>query len=664
MKQWLNLAKSTPFLLWVLCAFTYGGSIRGLGFYWDDWPYLWIGHQFGPSGYPAFVASDRPFSAWIFMLTFALFGEHALGYHLLALLLRWAGVVAFWWVLRQVWPERGWMATAAAVLFAVYPGFGQQPIALIYNHHFSVLAMFLFSLGGMLWAARHPAQSWPVTLFALVGAAGMFSLEYFAALELLRPALLGLVLKRQGWQGRALSGRVLRHWAPYAALLVAFLFWRVVVFGFPSYQPEIVENLNEPGLAGLLKEAAAILVDILQAGGQAWLRAWPGAWESQSGWTWLVAVAAGALSGLALAWAGRPVAVRCKREGREAVALGLAALFLAGWPFWVTHLDLFFGSMRDRLTLAFIPGAALLLTGLLQMYIPGQAARILLVALLAGSSAGWHDQNGRQYVRHWEEMKSMFWQLTLRVPGLQPGASLLANDIPLIVYSDNSLTAPLNWIYAPEFSGARMPYLLDFISVRLGRGLPRLEENVPVTQDYRSLYFSSTTRQSMVIVYQPPGCLRVIAPEIDLFDPTLPPLVVQAGRLSHLDQVLAALPAPAVPPTHIFGERPAPDWCAYYQMASLALQQGEWQDVLELGERAYAQTPGPDAAIEHLVFAEGYARAGEWQKAARLVAEAVHQDSQARPPACALWTRLAKSLPSGSEHAPLIDAAETQVGCE
>ena len=47
-----------PAVLLVLCVLAYGLLIPTLGYYWDDWPYAWINHMFGPGGYPEFVALD------------------------------------------------------------------------------------------------------------------------------------------------------------------------------------------------------------------------------------------------------------------------------------------------------------------------------------------------------------------------------------------------------------------------------------------------------------------------------------------------------------------------------------------------------------------------------------------------------------------------------
>lgn len=97
-KKIKKFSQSTPFVplsLLVLCILAYGLLIPSLGYYWDDWPYAWINHTFGPAGYPEFVTSDRPFSAWIFMGLAALWGEQPFGYHISSLLLYWLCAILF-----------------------------------------------------------------------------------------------------------------------------------------------------------------------------------------------------------------------------------------------------------------------------------------------------------------------------------------------------------------------------------------------------------------------------------------------------------------------------------------------------------------------------------------------------------------------------------------
>ena len=68
----------------------------------------------------------------------------------------------------------------------------------------------------------------------------------------------------------------------------------------------------------------------------------------------------------------------------------------------------------------------------------------MLVALAAGK----HILLGDEFRRDWQVQKNLFWQMAWRVPGLKPNTLVLMNE-ELSYYADNSISAALNWIFAP-----------------------------------------------------------------------------------------------------------------------------------------------------------------------------------------------------------------------
>ena len=131
----MNLQKSQKWLLplafLVLLVIAFGLLISNLGFYWDDWPVIYMAHSGGEaSTYIDFYDYDRPVSAWTYILTVPILGVKPLNWHIFTLLLRWLTVLAMWWMLRGLWPERSRQTAWMAFLFAVYPAFFQQPINL------------------------------------------------------------------------------------------------------------------------------------------------------------------------------------------------------------------------------------------------------------------------------------------------------------------------------------------------------------------------------------------------------------------------------------------------------------------------------------------------------------------------------------------------------
>jgi len=198
------------------------------------------------------------------------------------------------------------------------------------------------------------------------------------------------------------------------------------------------------------------------------------------------------------------------------------------------------------------------------------------------------------------------------MPQLKPGTTLLFNDLPVRYFSDNSLTAPLNWIFdshPQDHPGTQMGYMLYFPSLRLGTGLPSLQPGQPITQDYLASQFTGSTSQMIALNYVPPACVRVLDPDLDPLNSMLPTRMRESAAVS---TTLPVQDAPAGQAAHpdeqIFGaEPPHSGWCYYFEKADLARQLGDWAQVASLGDLAFNQTDYPNDPSERLVFIEGYA---------------------------------------------------------
>ena len=229
-----------PVALLLVCIISYGTLVSKLGFYWDDWTIAYYIHFLGPSSFREAFAFDRPLLAWIYMLTTSLLGESPTHWQAFAVVTRWLACVAFWWALKGLWPHKTVQITAATLLFAVYPGFQQQFIAITYGNAFLVYAIFLVSLGAMVWAFRKPRWFWPFYLLS-IGLMGytLFTVEYFVGLELLRPVFLWMAMRTTGQDTTGQSTaeqniavvnkprkqflRLGLYWAPYVVLALLFL---------------------------------------------------------------------------------------------------------------------------------------------------------------------------------------------------------------------------------------------------------------------------------------------------------------------------------------------------------------------------------------------------------------------------------------------------------
>ena len=180
-----------PLALLAVTGFAYGVLIPWLGFYWDDWAFIYIGKQLGSEGLARYFATNRPFWGMIYQFTTSIIDAQPWKWQVFGLIWRWLASVALWYFVRQLWPRRREAAMWASLLFIVFPALRQQPIAILYGHFFIVMTAFLLSLALMLKAVRDTNRFWLWTGLSLVlSLVNLLCMEYFFLLDLLRPVLL------------------------------------------------------------------------------------------------------------------------------------------------------------------------------------------------------------------------------------------------------------------------------------------------------------------------------------------------------------------------------------------------------------------------------------------------------------------------------------------
>lgn len=591
---------------------------------------VWFAHSLGPSGYQEVFSGDRPFLAGIYILTTSLLKTVPLPWQILGILSRWVAGLALWWTVRRLWPRQPEPAAWIALLFVIYPGFKQQSISVVYSNGFFLLTFYILSLGLMLLAVRRPSRYWLFTALGLLSyAAAMFSTEYYVGLDLLRPVFLWIVLSETPANLSRRALQILRHWLPYLAMLLLYLVWRVVIFGFPTYEPQLVGEAAASPLQAVFHLLTHIIQDGFTAGFRAWTYAlhFPDVQDFQlasASFMWVVILVSIPFLWLFLAKTrfghdpSNPSPAGRLHWARQALAVGFIGLLAAGWPIWITGLPLSLEFPWDRFTLSFMIPSCILLIGLVEWIIRTRAQKLALLILVASMSIGTNFYNANTYRREWNTQKDFFWQMAWRAPALKPGTLILTHNLPFTYYSDNSLTAPLNWIYAPDTSGPSIPYFLAYTRVRVGASIPQLKEGERVYQVYRNVSFESSTSNALTIFYSPPGCLRMLDPQRDRL-PIYPGELEKAIDISHLDQIIVDPAVPARPPAQIFGPEPEHSWCYYFESAELARQRGDWQQVAGLGDQAAEQGLRAGEPSEYMVFIDGYAHAGRWGQAMELV---------------------------------------------
>jgi len=156
----------------------------------------------------------------------------------------------------------------------------------------------------------------------------------------------------------------------------------------------------------------------------------------------------------------------------------------------------------------------------------------------------------------------------------------------------------------------------------------------------------------------------VLDPEIDALNWMIPEYLRETLPLVSTDPILAQPvegKASPRPPQEVYGDEIPRGWCYYFEKADLARQYGDWEEVVRLGDQAFAESDYPNDPLERFPFIEGYAHTANWERAASLTRDALAISPEVmQPMLCKLWERIEKNTTgSAGRDAALQDIQET-----
>ncbi len=579
------------------------------------------------------------------MLTSSVFGESVLPYHILLLLERWVAVFLFWRILSLVWPAAKRINSWTAILFAVYPGFQQQPIAVQFILHFASLDLCLFSIWSMIHhlsledapGTMGKRIFWMVVGF-VSGTTAMFSCEYFVGLEAIRPFLLLFFITncfQNSTSGKKSHNWLwLKHWLPYIFSSLIFLIWRVFIFSFQTYQPTFFVKLTQNWAGALSELARKIVLDLRSVTVSAWLKtfALPDGNHELLFFLCLIILI------FILSWLGlsripennkeEPLSKKVfSRIEYQQLITGLAILLAAGIPFWTTWIHVENTFPWDRSTLSFSPGVALIAAPLIALFFKA-SPQILIVALLTSMAAGSHFSNALVYKKEAMKMNDYFWQLAWRAPGLQSGTILVSDEIPLDRYSDSDLTPVINWQYAPSLTGNRYQYKYFDLHMRADTFFSNPQPGQEISHNYRSHIFQSTTDQILAVFYRKDACLWVIT-EDNRDYPGLPESIFHIAGISDQDMILMDVNPLANPPEAI-GKEPEHGFCYFFQKTSLELQRGDFTEALTFASQALDLNLEAKDPVDWTPLAKAFVLNKKWDQTIQIAEKLDYGSEKAR----------------------------------
>ena len=653
---------SIPALFALLTILAYGLLIPWLGFYWDDWPFAWIGEFLGPAEFIPAFEPFRPFIAPIFLLTTSIFPPIPIVWQAFGLVIRFLSVIAAWWALNQIWENHKSQNFAVSLLFLLYPGYSQQWVAFTHiNQEWVSLIAYLLSFGLTAQAVRRNKNH--KTLLALLLLFwGLFPTEYFVSMEPLRFLIIFFMLGERTPNFWMRAKETTKRWLPYLALWLANAGWLAYYYprgGYNSYSVE-ANSKSTSVFADLLLGIWDLLYKSIW---MVWVQFISNFWDSPTAPTSILGLALVIFTFILLIIYRQNLnlADTAKRHiwASQAILLGLAGLLLGRIPSFLAGLPLKIGSTFDRLTISIMFASALLIAGLLELLVKNKKWRNLILSGILALAVGQQFLSANDFRRDWEKQRNLAWQLSWRIPAMEEGTALITHKLPMDSESDQSFTAPLNWIYAPNYqAGDLLPYAFVNTIKRLGGyTLPALEPDIPIKVPYRTVRFEGSTSAAIVIYAPEKGCLRVLDSvyanartynrESDF--------LTDAIFLSDPSRILTEAESATVPAS-LFGKEPVHEWCYYSTKAELARQRGDWDEVVRLADEAKSQGYTPVDAFEWLPFIEGYIYTENLDRAEELSQIAIKKEPRLRKGLCQLWGRVEANIhhPEGQKLAQRI----------
>lgn len=627
-------------------ALTYGILIPRLGFYRDDWYMLWAGQS--PAGLSAIVRlfqTDRPLIGLTYALIFKFIGPKVLLWQVLGLVLKIFTGLAVLWLLRLVWPARRLETTAAALLFVLYPGFYQQPVAGTFSIDLLGLNAIFISIALTIYSLKTSNRLLQVLAILAAMLLGLINLGLYEAtigLEVVRWALVWLVMRRQSTisdSGETSAEKPARpdrvrvntlfasmrplalNLLPYFIMLVGYLYWRFFIFTSVRRATNIdlilAQYAGSP-LYSFVQIVISYIKDLFETLVLAWFVPFY-QFTAEGRVNIFISAALVALAVLALAGLyfyltrafDQPAAPSASsRSDWDFILVGLIAVLVPSAVIVLLGRNVLFAIQWDRYTTQSMLGVGVLVTGLVFHFLRGQARWVVLsVLIVLAVMTQYH--SAAAYSRFWDYERSVIWQLSWRAPGLEPGTTLIVS-LPegSRLAEEYEIWGPVNMAYFPGQSmqvTGQVPtddMILDLQAKTIDT---RLMRNIDIVRDFgKPLIISLPTGTSCVHI------LDGTHPALPFFESKQ---INTIAAFSNIDLIQPSA-KPISPARAIFGQQPSHGWCYYYQKIELALQLGNPALAASLADQAAQQDLKPVDDTEWVPVIDAYVAAGDSRQAA------------------------------------------------
>jgi hypothetical protein len=647
-----------PLTFFALTIAAYGLLLPQTGFYWDDWPFVWIARFLEPADFfPAF-SHIRPFLAPIFFITTSLLPPEPIYWQVFMLVIRFVSGLLAWFVFSQVWPQHKRAALVASFLFLLFPGYSQHWVAFTHiNQEWIAFLFYLLSFGFTARALRNPDKFRSNTFIALFFLIlGVFPTEYFISLEPLRFLFIWVIVAEQVNKFSKKFLLTFKRWLPYLVIWLIDAVWLGFFFfarSFGSYDVEVVtQPVSTHGFVKAVAEA------IWKGGFYIWAQVLVLVSKTITTPSSILTVLLIVGSCVLLFFYLKRWETRTEEKSAFAIQMimiGLVGILLGRLPSYAANLPLTLQSSNDRFMISMMIGGSLFVTGLVELFIRKDRIKTFIFALLIALGIGQQFYNANIFRRDWLNQQKLYSQMAWRIPAMEPGTLLITDQLPVDYETDLSFTAPINWIYAPGYTRSKVPYGLIYTEKRLGGSLPSLKPGEEVNVYLRTVGFGGSTSKAIVIFMPEHGCLRVLGSEWndEITYSGQSKYLVKAIPLSNPSLIeVNATETPKLP----FLSEAKHDWCYYYTKAELARQRKDWEGVNTLLSEAASLGYQAGDPFEWLVFIEAKAMIGDLKVAREMSENVFNSEQRTRKGLCQLWKRVKANRPTENfEQRPIME---------
>jgi hypothetical protein len=648
-KLFKNEAFFSILLIFLTTVITHGIRIPQLGYYHDDWYLLWSGQARGAASIISLFSTDRPFMGIVYSYVYRLLGDSILNWHLYALLWRFIGALAFFWMLRLVWPQQKYITTLMTVLFIVYPGFLSQPNANTKQNHLYGFGAALLSIALMLQAMKTNIRAWKMSfsvLSVILAVNYLFIYEYMVGFEGMRLLLLGYILFQDGFKTfRSLSREMLKKFWPYLVAVAGFLYWRLFIFegsrnatDASRLVGDYINNLRYMSIRLILETATDFLDTTIFAWFVKPYQLLSTTRYSNLGSAILIAAVVIALVMLYMFlfkrwWGVEYDEAESPRLMKEFIWIGAFTTLCAVFPVILSGRQVELGDAYKSYGLHPIGGVVLFIAGVILMF-QAKFRRLILLALIS-ISVSTQILNADYWIQFWDYQRETWWQLTWRAPDIKDGALVVAY-LPegYRLQQDYEIWGPVNLIYNPE--PAETPTIMAEVltsdtafNILKKDVVDNRVRDIKMHRDFNNLLLISLPSSS--------SCIHVIDGSMPVYSESDPLLVQQVAEYSRIDQIIPSGTSP-IPPFAIFGSEPEHGWCYYYQKASLARQAGDWKEIGRLYDKVNSLGLEADDVSEVIPFFEGLVNLGRYDDAKALYYDEVRGRVKMRYPLCSFMS--------------------------